>query len=378
MRRPLRIIDAMLSAPGLPGFVEAAVRIGVQVGVRLGSTLLGVSPPRGRSRSRRGPDLFWPLAVLALAGAIGCSVGPYDMDQLEREHPALGAVSQHRLSDVTPYLLPAGGSVAFFLCRWPADAPIPVSLPPDASAEERRGLESVLRAWEGAGLGVRFTTAGVPGAGIEIRFIDPEAGATATAYAANTIADCAVAPEALAMQSANVLPAKLVFASIHLWRGGFDRLGRPDPHSQDEFIGSALHEFGHALGYQGHASVGRTIMVKETDATRWAARSVLKGEPFSDHTLRALYALPSGTVIKRVTIAAYRTDTVDRMAQYASERGLAGPFVRVGDLDGFLAWRGETGHPYVMQVRDVRKVLRDPDTLWVQVPLAVSELLDAD
>jgi len=321
---------------------------------------------------------FSPLAALALAGAIACVAGPWDVDRLERDHPALGAVSQHRLADVTPYLLPAGGSVAFFLCRWPADAPIPISLPPDASAEERRGLEAVLRAWEGAGLGVRFTTAAASGAGIEVRFIEPEPGATATAYAANTIADCAVAPEALAMQSATVLPAKLVFASIHLWRGGFDRLGRPDPHSQDEFIGSALHEFGHALGYQGHAHVGRTVMVKEMDATRWAARNVLKGEPFSDHTLRALYAVPSGTVIKRAPVAAYRTDTVDRMAQLARERGFTGPFVRVGDFDGFLAWRREMGGPYVLEVRDVRKVLRDPDTLWVEAPLAVSELLDPD
>ena len=87
--------------------------------------------------------------------------------------------------------------IAFFLCRWPTDAPISVSLPPDANEEERRGLEAVMRAWEGAGLGVRFATGASPDAGIEVRFIDPEEGATATSHAANTIADCAVEPEAV-------------------------------------------------------------------------------------------------------------------------------------------------------------------------------------
>jgi hypothetical protein len=318
-----------------------------------------------------------PMAVLlALAGSFACAPGPWDADLLERRHPALGAISQHRLRDATPYLVPAGGSIAFFLCRWPSGATIPVSLPPDASEQELRGLESVMRAWEGAGLGVRFVTGAPPGAGIELRFIDPAAGTTATSHAANTIADCAVAPEAAEDREASVLPARLVFASIYLWHGGFDMLGRPVSHSQAEFVGSALHEFGHALGFQGHARLGRSIMVKETDAVRRAGRSLLAGKAFGDHTLRALYAVPSGTVVKRVSVTAHRTERVDRMTRIARERGFAGPYVRVGDLDGRIAWRDGVGTDYALRIFDVRRVLRAPETLSVQTTVATAEILE--
>jgi hypothetical protein len=117
-------------------------------------------------------------------------------------------------------------------------------------------------------------------------------------------------------------------------------------------------------------------MVKENDVARWAARSVLKGKPFSDHTLRALYAVPSGTVVKRATVDAFRTEPVDRMARLAGERGFAGPFVRVGDDHGRLAWRDEKGINYTLRILDVRKILRAPDLLWIRATLAASLLLD--
>jgi hypothetical protein len=318
-------------------------------------------------------------AALAGVAALACASAPWDLARLEGEHPRLAAISQHRLVDATPYPLPANGSIAFFLCRWPSAEPIPVSLPPDVTADELSGFEAVMRAWEGAGLGIRFTTGQAPGAGIEIRFIEPETGATETVYAANTIADCAVAPEArLAVEAARVLPAKIVFASIHMWRGGFDVIGRPVPHSMAEFVGSALHEFGHALGFQGHAAVGGSIMVKEHDAARRAGQRLLKGRPFADPTLRALYALPSGTVVKRAVVGTYRTETVDRLARLAPKRGIAGPFVRVGDRDGFLAWRDGPANRYRLRIPDVRKVLREPQTLWVEANSATFELLDPE
>jgi hypothetical protein len=313
--------------------------------------------------------------LLAPAFALACAPDLWNADLLEQRYPALGAISQHRLGDTTPYLLPADGGIAFFLCRWSTEAPISVSLPSDASEEERRGLEAVMRAWEGAGLGVRFATGAPPGAGIEVRFIEPDAGATATSYAANTIADCAVEPEAVEDREASVLPAQLVFASIFMWRGGFDMLGRPVPHSQAEFIGSALHEFGHALGFQGHAKLGRSIMVREHDVVRRAGARLLAGKAFGDQTLRALYSVPSGTVIKRVPAPAHRTEPVDRMARIARDRGFSGPFVRVGDLDGRIAWRDEVGTDYALRIFGVRRVLRSPDTLWVQATVATSEIL---
>jgi hypothetical protein len=187
-----------------------------------------------------------------------------------------------------------------------------------------------------------------------------------------------VAPEAAEDPTADVLPARLVFASIHMWRGGFDMLGRPVPHSEAEFVGSALHEFGHALGFQGHARLGRSIMVKETDAVRRAGQSLLAGRTFGDHTLRALYSVPSGSVVERVSVAADRTERVDRMMRIARERGFAGPYVRVGDLEGRIAWHDEAGTDYALRIYDVRRVLRAPETLSLRMTLATAAILEPD
>lgn len=320
------------------------------------------------------------LALLLLpAGLLACVSGPWDVAELGRRYPALAEVSAHRLSDVNPYLLPANGQVAFFLCRWPSDRPIPVSLPPDATPEELEVLQAVLRAWEGAGLGVRFATGDSEGVGIEVRFIDPAQGATDVVYAGNTIADCAVRSATVAAgESSPELRARLVFASIHLWRSRFDDLGRPVANSRAEFAGSALHEFGHALGFQGHVQVGKSIMVKEKDVLRRAGGNLLKGRAFEDATLRALYSVPSGSVIKRATVEKHQTQVVDDLRRIGLERGFVGPKVRVGDLDGFIAWRSAEGERYLLRIADVKKVMRAPETLWVEGSFEISEMLEAN
>jgi len=341
-------------------------------------------PQRRRRGAGRGagPRAFrrtaLGLALCSGAWIAGCAHGPLDVAALEQRHPAVAAIDGHHLWDTTPYLLPSGEQVAFFLCRWPTDAAIPVSLPPDATEEERRSLESVLRAWEGAGLGVRFETGAPPGVGIELRFIDTQPGETMTTHAANTVADCALSPAVFENEMGEVLPARLVFASIHLWRGGFDNLGRPVAHSRSEFLGSALHELGHALGFQGHVRVGRSIMVKETDSVERAGDAHDRGDAFSDATLRALYALPSGTVVHRIPVEEYQTAPVDRMAAIARAHDFSGPFVRVGDVDGGLLWRDSSGTRFAVKVEDVRGVLRGSRMLWLEPTIATMELLDVE
>jgi hypothetical protein len=275
------------------------------------------------SAARLAPAV--PL-VLALAACAGSSA----TDALEARHPELAAIEGQRLAQVRPYYLPAAGRLTLFLCRWPDAAVIPVRLPPDADADERRALEAALAAWQGAGLGVRFDvgTRELAGVGIEIELRDGM-----LAYAANTVADCAV--EAAGIGD-DPLPARVVFASIELARG--------DP----RLAGSALHELGHALGFQGHPRraarwrgrprTSRSVMVRDTDALRRAGERVLDGEPFSDPTLEALYALPTGTVLERLPLGEAATRPVDRMLALARRRGWIGPLLRVGDAEGRLAW----------------------------------------
>jgi hypothetical protein len=323
---------------------------------------------------RRFRIAHWWLCAAIVSGS-GCAATTSSTDGLERAHPGLAAISSHRLGDVTPYLLPGAGEIVFFLCRWPSDRPIPVSLPPDADPDERRGLETVMRAWEQAGLGIRFDVGAAVGGGIEVRFIDPNSDAAVTTYAANTVADCAVGEAVATAASGAAVPAQLVSASILLWRGGFDAIGRPVRHSWEEFLGSALHEFGHALGFQGHAKVGGSVMVAEKGAARRAGARLESGRPFADTTLQALYAVPSGSVLQRASVPEDRTRTADRLARFAAAKGWAGPFVRVGDLDGFVVWRDSGGSDYRLRIPNVRTLMRDPARLEVRPSARVRDLL---
>jgi len=270
----------------------------------------------------------WVLAACLMA----CGGAGPARDGLALRHPELAAVEGHRLADTRPYYLPAGGRLTLFLCRWPDSAVIPVALPSDADAEERRKLEAALAAWEGAGLGVSFerSTGDLDGVGIEIRLRDDM-----LAYSANTVVDCAVDADGIG-PDADPLPARVVMASIHL------------AHADPRLTGSALHELGHALGFQGHPRSSRrirgqrprneSVMARDTEVVRLAGERVLAGKAFADPTLAALYALPSGTVVQRLPLAPEGTDAVDRMLELGARDGLIGPLLRVGDDEGRVAW----------------------------------------
>jgi hypothetical protein len=50
----------------------------------------------------------------------------------------------------------------------------------------------------------------------------------------------------------------------------------------------------------------------------------------------------------------------------------------VGDLDGFLAWRDGPETRYLLRIPQVRKALREPQTLRVEPNREVYELLDPE
>ena len=212
------------------------------------------------------------LGLLLTGLALGCAAGasdPWNLAALERAHPELARVPGHRLKDVRPYTLATAGRLTFFLCRWPDDAKIPVAIDADATPKERSAIVAALDAWQGAGLGLRFELRERLGRpqGIEIRVLENMIAGTA-----NTIADCGVDPAGLGRPHGPV-PARIVFASIHLARG--------DP----RLVGSALHELGHALGYQGHPRSGDTVMSPGMKAARLAGERVRKGALHGDAAL---------------------------------------------------------------------------------------------
>ena len=293
--------------------------------------------------------------ALLLTALAGCAPSVWNVAPLEAREPRLRALGAHRLGDATPYLLPVHDELVLFLCRWETQEPIPVSLPAEASPTQRHALEAALTAWENAGFGVRFARGAAPGLGIELRFVPGSAEGAGAARSATTVADCALDP--LAAGHGEQIVARLVFASIELCSETRDSLGRRVPLSDAELAGSALHELGHALGFQGHVRVGASAMRRPVDEARRAGRRLLAGEAFRDSALGALYAVPSGVVVGRVALPAGRTQPVDRLLALARSGALVGPLARMGDLEGQILFRDPDGAAYAIWLRGVAPAL---------------------
>ena len=101
-------------------------------------------------------------------------------------------------------------------------------------------------------------------------------------------------------------------------------------------------------------------MVRSLDRVRRAGRDILRGRPFSDVALHALYALPSGEVLGRWRLPGGRTRGLDALRATATRAGFAGPLVRVGDRGARIAWRDGGGEDVAVFLPDVRAILRDP------------------
>jgi hypothetical protein len=244
----------------------------------------------------------------------------------------------------------------WLLCRFDAATPIRVMLPPEASAEERTGFERALRAWEQA-LGVRFVEA--EPAQIELVYAPDDA-----AFAATTQAECRVEPGALGAGAERV-PAQLVYARVSLRRAGIDLRRHRIPLDEGQQLGALLHELGHALGFQGHARRGDTIMVRNLEQVRDVGRDVLAGRRFEDATLAALYRVPSGSVVARAPLAPGRSAPVDRLAERAGREGDGGLWLRAGDSVGRVAVTLPPGQVFRVLLRRLPEALRDPARLEI-------------
>jgi hypothetical protein len=311
------------------------------------------------------------LAVGVSAAAIGgCASarGGWDWRALERTHPEIGAFSGERLRDASPYPRPVfsedGDYLELFLCRWPSGRTLRVALPPDATPDERALLDRALRAWDDGRLGVGLTTADTP-ADVEIRFA---AGGDGSAWprTALTGADCRADG-----------PGSMDRARIWLDRANLDLLGRPQPLTPEEFLGAALHELGHALGYQGHGVSGPSVVVREVDRVRRSGAAVLAGRPLRDPSLRALYALPPGVVVGRIALDREEAGLLRSLAARARPRGYDGPYVRVGDRSARLFWRGPDRDEVGVVIPRWSEVVRHPDRLRLVVDRAARRWLAA-
>ncbi len=301
------------------------------------------------------------VALATTSFALACATS-WDPSFSARYDALLEPIGKHRLRDTTPYLYAKPGHLTFFLCRFSTENPITVALPADATAKEQEILGSVLHAWEEAGLGVRFQRVRGREAAVTLRFVDGAARGPAGVASGNTIADCRVDLAASDFAAGGAVVAELVSSRVSL-----SRRTPPDFRNQDralspeEIAGIALHEMGHALGFSGHTKGGATVMRREPGEITRVGRRVLAGEPFADSTLEALYALPSGVVVRRVEVPTLRTKVAERADRLAERFALDGPFVRSGDLQARIFWRTVRQSEYGIQVVNLQETLRHPE-----------------
>jgi hypothetical protein len=257
------------------------------------------------------------------------------------------------------------GEVLLFLCRWSTEAPVPVSIPADASEAETEAIRDVLRALEGAGLGLRFVAIEATRTAITVELYDDPVMTPAGPDSGNTVGDCRVREDPVP-EGAAALAAELVAATLRVSRRTApDWRGASRPLSAAELRGVLLHEFGHALGFSGHARRGHTVMVRELGAVRRAGAALIAGEPFRDATLQALSGRPNGQILRRESVDAWRTDGVDRMMALAKEHALDGPFLRTGETRTRIYWSDHRGIEYGLVLVNLVKTLRNPGDVLV-------------
>jgi len=287
-----------------------------------------------------------PLLLIAW-GLAACA--PWDLRGLERRYPELERVGAAPLAELVPYFVAVEDELTAFTCRWPTGSTLGVRVAGPATPADLEILDRALSAWQQASLGIRFERVESVGAraAIEVRFDDTRQQRSGTAAV-----DCRARPGRGERLEASLVSALVVLRRENLdWKGGRVALSR------EERLGAALHELGHALGFQGHPRRGDTVMLRSVDHVRWAGAALEAGEPFYDASLAALYALPSGTVLARRRLPAGRTRELDAASQGAAADGDRDWWIRVGDRAARLHW-GPGSARY--SVFNADKIFRNP------------------
>lgn len=305
-----------------------------------------------RERAARPRGLVVVAALWALSGCRG-GVTPWDVGALERETPGLLQHSGHRLADVSPHFWVSGGDLLLFLCTWPQDRPVPVALQ-GATEQEDALVSRALAALEGAVAGLAFERVPelVDGVGIELSIRDlpspaqPRGGIPPSGEAT---VDCRVEEPFGSDPVATPLAANLERGEVWLLRARYDPLGRVTPLSETELLAVLLHELGHAVGFGAHATWGDTLMRASPWEASLRAAAVLRGEPLEDPTLAALYAVPSGAVVRQVKLPARSAATGRVFGDLARRLGWGLARSRAGERSAEVWWRGGLGERRVLR-----------------------------
>ncbi len=279
----------------------------------------------------------------------------WDAAALQREAPALDSAALRTLAGTKPYFLPYRGVLYAFLCRFSTREPITLAISATAKPAERRLVEAVLRAWEAAGLGLRFQEAPLHQAAFVIEWEERAVPTGEGMGLAHSVTDCRLTLPEHELAAGKTLAAELVTARVKLARRRAD--GGEPPLSPSELAGAALREVGRALGVHGSPRAKDDVLAASDVSLAEVGSGLLAGESLNASALRALYALPAGLILAHDPIGSEYTQLVDRMDNVARRNKIEGPILRVVDGARRVFWRSRNGAEYGLQVVERRRNL---------------------
>lgn len=305
------------------------------------------------------PRLGLALLVLVLGGC-AAPVGGWDSDALFSRYPGVRKIRLQRIGDLTPYPALVDGRVTLVACRFPTE--VTGAIPIEVTGEDwptswgESALEAVDRALPPVAF-ERVTTLDRPG--IRVRSL-AEAEGRGPVGLGDTRAECDVSA---GDETDTAVRGHIRHAEIRIRRRVVGTWNQNRAATAEGWIGAMLHELGHALGFQGHAVVGDSLVQLEQSRLRALGRRVMEGAPIPVPNVRALYALPPGTRLGEAGLSPAAEGVVSEVADAVAARiATDGPPVAsvsvAGDHHARLVWRWRTGRPIVLRFPNWTESLR--------------------
>ena len=292
------------------------------------------------------------LLVAMIAAGCAAPTGGWDVNRLLEEMPELASLPDQRIGDLTPYPAWTDGRLIGVVCRF--DKKESITIQGGGPGWSPEWAHRAVAAVEQSVAGVQLELSTSDEFQIEVQSIEAP-NAEGPSGLGDTLALCDVSPD-----GGGKVPGRMLRAVIRLRRALPLPTGRIYRASEAEWIGALLHEFGHSLGFAGHAAVGDSLVHLEQSRLRALGRLAISGATISTPNLTALYQLDPGRELIELRLGLSGADAfADLQTRIEEREERLGPALRVvsiaGDRQARLRWEWAGGLSLAIDFPDWRR-----------------------